>query len=418
MRKTLLKDAVPSKFESCEGWESINRNPTQSRKAPKDRIFKISETESSDNISVQDNSGVHVPVATPHSSSSPPENSLQKQLEEMKEKLGQYEQQIAEKDTQLNTLKHKLSIERWGINRFTDDDKKIKFYTGFISYKLFILFYEAVKPSAQNMTSAYYCKSGDKRTLAGRPRSMLSIDELFMFLMRLRQNFPEQDLAERFRITESTVSRILLTWTSLLYFVLGNIPLWISKEEIIRRMPRCFKHTYPSTRVIIDCTEIETQYASSLVANSKLYSNYKSRPTFKCLIGVSPSGSITFVSHLFNGSISDVAIVKMSGFLDLLEDGDNCMADKGFRIRKLLDAKGVTLNLPPFRNNMQPFTPAEVKETEEIASVRIHVERAIGRVKEYRCFDKVPLSMMGSINQLWAIACILSNFQLPLIREK
>ncbi len=66
---------------------------------------------------------------------------------------------------------------------------------------------------------------------------------------------------------------------------------------------------------------------------------------------------------------------------------------------------------------MQQFTPEQVKETEEIASVRIHVERAIGRVKEYRIFDKVPLSMMGSINQLWVIACILSNFQLPLIKD-
>ena len=169
----------------CPPKKFINRNPTQAQKPPKHRIFKISETESSDNGSV------HVPVTIPHSSSSPPENSLQKQLDEMKEKLGQYEQQIAEKDTQLNTLKHKLSSLKDGalIDLLMMTKKIIKFYNGFISFELFILFYDAVKPSAQNMTSANYCKNGDKRTLAGRPRSMLSIDELFMFLMRLRQNF-------------------------------------------------------------------------------------------------------------------------------------------------------------------------------------------------------------------------------------
>ncbi len=65
---------------------------------------------------------------------------------------------------------------------------------------------------------------------------------------------------------------------------------------------------------------------------------------------------------------------------------------------------------------MNQFTPEEVQQTEEIASVRIHVERAIGRVKEYRIFDKVPLSMMGSINQIWTICCLLTCFQPPLIK--
>jgi hypothetical protein len=415
VRKTLKKDAVPSKFEHCEGWDNINdRHRHQPRKPPMDRssippekVCSRMENEESDII---------LPAAASPSSTSKTE-LMEQEISDYKLKLAQYEEEIAKRDVQLKNLQQRLHIERWGINRFTNDDQKIKFYTGFISYKLFIKFYEAVKPSAENMTSAYYCRSGDKRTLAGRPRTMLLIDELFMLLMRLRQNFPEQDLAERFRITESSVSRKLLTWISLLYIILGSIPIWISKEEIKRTMPKCFKSLYPTTRVIIDCTEIPTQYASSLVLNSQLYSNYKSRPTFKCLVVVAPSGSFTFISHLFCGSMSDIAIIKMSGFLDLLEKDDSVMADKGFKIGKLLEGKGVALNLPPFLANMQQFTPEQVKETEEIASVRIHVERAIGRVKEYRIFDKVPLSMMGSINQLWVIACILSNFQLPLIKD-
>jgi hypothetical protein len=70
---------------------------------------------------------------------------------------------------------------------------------------------------------------------------MLLIDELFMLLMRLHQNFPEQDLAERFRITESSVSRKLLTWVSLLYIILGSIPIWISKEEIKKNNAQMFQ---------------------------------------------------------------------------------------------------------------------------------------------------------------------------------
>ena len=47
--------------------------------------------------------------------------------------------------------------------------------------------------------------------------------------------------------------------------------------------------------------------------------------------------------------------------------------------------------------------------------VRIHVERAIRRIKEYHIFDSdVPLSTLGSINQLYTVVCLLTTFQGPL----
>lgn len=46
---------------------------------------------------------------------------------------------------------------------------------------------------------------------------------------------------------------------------------------------------------------------------------------------------------------------------------------------------------------------------------RTLAERAIRRVKEYHIWDGlVPLSKVGSVNQLWAICCLLSNYQGPL----
>ena len=56
------------------------------------------------------------------------------------------------------------------------------------------------------------------------------------------------------------------------------------------------------------------------------------------------------------------------------------------------------------------------KKTETIASLRIHVERALRGVKEYHFFDSdVLLSTLGSVNQLFSLACVLTNFQGPLI---
>ena len=58
------------------------------------------------------------------------------------------------------------------------------------------------------------------------------------------------------------------------------------------------------------------------------------------------------------------------------------MADKGFTIEDILPL-GVSLNIPPFCMSDQ-MAPEDVISTQEIASLRIHVERAINKVKNFK----------------------------------
>ena len=62
------------------------------------------------------------------------------------------------------------------------------------------------------------------------------------------------------------------------------------------------------------------------------------------------------------------------------------MADKGFTISDLLEPLKVRLNIPPFVSSRNQQEPSEVIATQEIASERIHVERAINRVKKISNF--------------------------------
>lgn len=182
-------------------------------------------------------------------------------------------------------------------------------------------------------------------------------------------------------------------------------------------MPKCFQK-FASTRVIIDCTEIKTQMPKSLVLNSQLFSHFKGANTFEGLIGIALHGLVTFVSSLYTGCMSDVEITKLCGLLDLLEEGDCVMADKGFTIDKLVKEKKSSLNIPPFLKSCQQFSPDDVSKTQEIAAVRIHVERAIARIKSFHLFSSpIPLTLVGSVNQLWTVASLLTNFQGPLINE-
>ena len=68
----------------------------------------------------------------------------------------------------------------------------------------------------------------------------------------------------------------------------------------------------------------------------------------KSLVGINTCGIVTFVSGLFNGSASDKQITKLSGLVDLCEEGDAIMVDKGFLISDLTTPKGVHLIIPPF----------------------------------------------------------------------
>ena len=129
-----------------------------------------------------------------------------------------------------------------------------------------------------------------------------------MFLCRVRQGFHEKDLALRFGVSQSSVSRLLITWANYLYVMLGSLEIWPSRQIVDRNMPECFKKTFSKCRVILDCTEVKVQTPTSKVLNSEIYSNYKSHSTFKGLVGITPCGVMSFVSSLYTGSISDKEI--------------------------------------------------------------------------------------------------------------
>ena len=126
---------------------------------------------------------------------------------------------------------------------------------------------------------------------------------------------------------------------------------------------------------------IET--SSDLHLQCSTWSNYKHHNTAKFLIGCTPNGVVCYVSPLYVGSISDVKLTRKCGFLDTLvgKISSSVMADKGFTIRDTLRDLGVDLNIPPFLQNRGQLPATEVESGRQIASLRIHVERAIGRIE-------------------------------------
>ena len=125
-------------------------------------------------------------------------------------------------------------------------------------------------------------------------------------------------------------------------------------------MPNSFKEKYPCTRVIIDATEIFVEHPSLPELHQLTFSNYKNHNTYKGLIGISPSGSVIFISNLYPGSISDKELTKHCDIIDLLQRGDSVMADRGFKIQEDLALIGVKLNIPPFLKGKAQLSEQEL----------------------------------------------------------
>ncbi|XP_068738737.1 uncharacterized protein [Montipora capricornis] len=254
---------------------------------------------------------------------------LDEEVSVLKEELGNTEAQLRNAQTGIKLQleeNEELKSRMFCIDNLSGDES-ISFYTGFPNLQTFQAMLVYLNPG-ENGQNIRYWRSTDKKVPAhqydgdnqknkpGRKRTLKPKDEFLLVMCRLRQGFNEAHLAFLLGISQPTVSRIFVSWINLMYLRFGTINFWPNREEVDKSMPEDFKSKYPKTRVILDCTEIKCQMPSSLLLNSRLFSSYKNHTTLKGLIGIAPSGAITFISELYAGSISDREIVERSGILD------------------------------------------------------------------------------------------------------
>lgn len=140
-------------------------------------------------------------------------------------------------------------------------------------------------------------------------------------------------------------------------------------------------------------------------------------------MGIQRNGAFTFISNVWSGNISDRKITESSGFLNKIKKGDHVMAERGFQIRDYILRKGAILNIPPFTRPSQygkgrKLTSNEIKETRKISSLRIHVERAIRRLKSFKLLREIlPLKIKYISSQLLKVATAFCNFLPPLVNK-
>ena len=246
------------------------------------------------------------------------------------------------------------------IENISHNDGLIRFYTGFSSFEILQAFFEFLGPGVSNLT--YW--GMDARTKKRRMK-LDPFNQLFMTLMKLRLNLREQDLAYKFGISVGSVSKYFITWVCFLYHTFKEIIWMPSTEQVQATLPRAFKEKYPDTYTIIDGSEVFIEKPSDLHMQLSTWSDYKSYNTSKFLLACTPNGVVMYISPLYVGSISDVQLTRVSGFIDALQEqnvsGMSIMADRGFTIKDQLEAMNTKLNIPPLLDGRQQLPPEEVQ---------------------------------------------------------
>lgn len=213
----------------------------------------------------------------------------------------------------------------------------------------------------------------------------VSSRNIMITLKKLRCNHQFAMLADDFCLSEVQVSRIFRLTLKRIVVALQQFVYFPDREAILKSLPVPFRKNFRSVVSIIDCLEIQIEKPSDPFKQALTWSSYYKCNTFKYLISCTPNGFLSFVSPGFVGRATDRDIVSMCGYLNLLKEGDQILADRGFKnLNYCLDNVGAKIIRPPSLPSGSKLSKKEAAETKQIASLRVHVERVIGRLREFK----------------------------------
>ena len=181
-------------------------------------------------------------------------------------------------------------------------------------------------------------------------------------------------------------------------------------------MPMQFrKHFGKKVTIIIDCFEVFIDRPSNLLARAQTWSTYKYNKIFNWYY----TKWISVVYFKCLGWISDKYITENSGFLDKLLPGDIILADRGFNIAESAAMQSAEAKIPAFTRGKTQLDPVDIELTRKLASLRIHIERVIGSVRQkYTILSStIPIDLLIckkgdciiTIDKICHVCCALVN---------
>ena len=129
----------------------------------------------------------------------------------------------------------------------------------------------------------------------------------------------------------------------------------------------------------------------------------------KKLVFCTKAGSISYVSPAYGGLATDPYIVEDINISSRFTPGYMVLFDKGFNVQDLFLQKQVKCELPHHHS---------FDHGKRVARARIHIERVMGRLKEFPLHEhSLQINMIDMCDHIWTIAAAIVNLQPPLVKK-
>ena len=97
---------------------------------------------------------------------------------------------------------------------------------------------------------------------------------------------------------------------------------------------------------------------------------------------------------------------------------DQVIADRGFKIRDHLAYYKSTLTIPPSTHNNLQVSKGDVAQTSKVSNLRIFVEKAIRRMKEYSILQsELPILLLPVCDDVITICAAFTNLKGSLLEQ-
>ncbi len=150
--------------------------------------------------------------------------------QELKITLSQMERELRKRNEDIYILRQEnegLKKRIFGFESIKKSDNFISFFTGVASLSVFLWIGKVLKSKLQKVTS-----------------SISFEDHILLVMMKLRLGLLNRDLAYRFGIEETTVSKIYRRWLQGMAAGMKNLLIWPSRSEVRLNLPNSFKKKY------------------------------------------------------------------------------------------------------------------------------------------------------------------------------
>ncbi|KAM3961426.1 uncharacterized protein ACR2FA_004539 [Aphomia sociella] len=243
----------------------------------------------------------------------------------------------------------------------------------------------------------------------------IKLEHILLCLKKIRLNSTFSELGDNFGISLYYASKLFLRNIPIIASLLKPFIANSDNQLVKKNLPIAFRHNYHNVSCIIDCFEIDIQKPSKALHQALTSSEYKKGYTVKYFISCTPNGLVNYVSHGYGGRTSDVTIVENCNFLDGLQQGTCILADRGFKhLEQILNKKSMKILRSPSVNAGRKLSKAEVRQTEIIASLQIHIERVIRLLREFHMLKQhsvINTNILHVLDHVIIIACALINIQ-------